>query len=93
MSVEQIIILLNGAGYVVLWFFVRMWIADVKKSINDLHEEQGEKISKSECSSRMHALQDTRDTIVVGIRQDLTRVEDLGKKHRHEKGTGEVIIR
>ena len=45
MSVEQIIILLNGAGYVVLWFFVRMWIADVKKSLNDLHEEQGEKIS------------------------------------------------
>lgn len=92
MTVEQIVILLNGAGYVVLWFFVRMWISDVKKSINDLHEEQGTKISKSECSSRMRALQDTRDTIVVGIRQDICRIEDLGKKHRHTD-SGEVIIR
>lgn len=36
MSAEQIILALNGAAYLVLWFFVRMWINDIKSSIETL---------------------------------------------------------
>lgn len=81
MTGEQIIIAANGVAYVILWFFVRMWINDVKKSIEKIFEKLDGKVSIDTCHTTHRSVDD-----------DINRVESLGKKHRHVSDTGEVVI-
>lgn len=92
MTGEQIIIAANGVAYVILWFFVRMWINDVKKSIELIFEKLDGKVSTTSCRMEMTAMNTTNETVHDGIEEDVKRIESLGKHHRHDKETGEVVI-
>lgn len=91
-TVEQIIITANGVAYIVLWFFVRMWIGDVKKSIDLLFKKLDEKVSNSSCHMKTETLLREHAVLKGDMGEDIKRVEQLGKNHRHDKDTGEVII-
>ena len=88
----KFLIAVNCGAYVVLWFFVRMWIKDVKTSVKDLNDKLEKYVTQQQCSMAMTNMCSKNSTEHTNMFRDLTKVEELARKHRHDDEKGEVII-